>query len=102
MRHIAASLVAVLALGACASNAPFEATGPAPAQVPSAAAAEQFPEVDVNATAACVRDNATEGELALMALGGTQAQTATAQVLGRAETQACLADNNVTLPGMPG
>lgn len=99
MLRSAAALGAALALTACAATAPVQE--PRQASVPPPAA-EQFPEVDVNATAACVRENATEGELALMALGGAEAQAATARVLGREETQACLAENNVTLPGVPG
>jgi hypothetical protein len=92
-------LAAVLALGACVDAAPpFETSSPTPAAPPPAAAG-QFGNVDVNAIAACVRESATEGELAIMSLGGERAQTATAQVLGRPATQACLARSNVTLPG---
>jgi hypothetical protein len=55
----------------------------------------------VNATAACVRENATEGELAIMALGDQRSQDVTAQVLQRPATLACLNRAGVQLPGAP-
>ncbi|GEM_PF-3607856 len=102
MPRFAATLGAALSLTACATTAPFEDPGQVRSQPTAESATEQFSGVDVNATAACVRENATEGELALMALGGTEAQGATARVLGRPETQSCLAENNVILPSVPG
>jgi hypothetical protein len=99
------SLIAALALAACAPVATVEPVAPA---APSAAAVA--PGLDVNATATCVRENATEGELALMAIGSdatataaakTQAQTVTATVLQRPATLACLQAAGVQLPGMP-
>jgi hypothetical protein len=98
-------LAAVLALGACVDAAPpFETSSPAPAGANASSAAEQaatlYPGFDANAAARCIQENATEGELALMAVGDMQAQAETAQaVLGRPATQTCLARNNVTLPG---
>jgi hypothetical protein len=90
--------ILLLAMAACAPVATIE---PAPPAAPATAPAAAFPGVDVNATAACVRENATEGELALMALGGERAQTATAQVLQKPETLACLQRAGVQLPGLP-
>ena len=55
----------------------------------------------MDAIAACVRENATEGELALMALGGERAQTATAQVLQKPGTLDCLNRAGVQVPGLP-
>jgi hypothetical protein len=89
-------VLALAGLAACMPAATVEPVAP-----PPPAAAAQFPGVDVEATAVCVRENATEGELALMALGGERAQTATAQVLQRPATLACLQRSGVTLPGMP-
>jgi hypothetical protein len=100
-----ALLVALLALAACAPVATIE---PAPPAVPAADAAAGFPGLDVNATAACVKENATEGELAIMAIGSdasasaaaqSQAQATTAQVLQRPATLACLNRAGVQLPG---
>jgi hypothetical protein len=101
-----AALTAVLlALAACA---PVATVTPVPPAAPPAAAVA--PGLDVNATAACVRENATEGELALMAIGSdatatpaaqTQAQTVTAEVLQRPATLACLQRSGVQLPGLP-
>jgi hypothetical protein len=98
MRLILAVLGAVT-LAACMPVATVEPVAPPPPAVP---AAEAFPGVDVEATAACVRENATEGELALMALGDERAQTATAQVLQRPGTLGCLQRSGVSLPGLPG
>ena len=97
MRLVLAFL-GLAALAACMPVATVEPLAPPPATP----AAGQFPGVDVEATALCVRENATEGELALMALGGERAQTATAQVLQRPETLSCLQRSGVSLPGMPG
>jgi hypothetical protein len=91
------SAVLLVALAACAPVATIE---PAPPGAPASSAAA-FPGVDVDATAACVRENATEGELAIMALGGERAQTATAQVLQKPETLACLQRAGVQIPGLP-
>jgi type IV secretory pathway TrbL component len=97
--------VVLLALAACAPTATVEPVAPT---APSAAAVA--PGLDVNATATCVRENATEGELALMAIGSdatasaaakTQAQTVTATVLQRPATLACLQAAGVQLPGLP-
>lgn len=97
--------VFVVALAACAPVATVEPV--APAAPPAAAVA---PGLDVNATATCVRQNATEGELALMAIGSdasataaakSQAQTVTATVLQRPATLACLQAAGVQLPGLP-
>jgi hypothetical protein len=95
--RLAVSLVLFGALAACAPTATIS---PAPPPAPAA------PDVgmsgaEVEATALCVRENATEGELALMALGGERAQTATAQVLGRPATLDCLSRAGVQLPGQP-
>ncbi len=87
--------VLLVALAACAPVATIE---PVPPAAPSVDAATG---VDVNATAECVKQNATEGELALMALGGERAQTATAQVLQKPGTLACLSRAGVTIPGLP-
>lgn len=97
MRRVFA-VFGLVALTACMPVATVE---PVPAPQP-APAASQFPGVDVEAMAFCVRENATEGELALMALGGDRAQTATAQVLQRPATLACLQRSGVSVPGMPG
>lgn len=94
-------VLAVLGLAALSACMPVATVEPVTAPPPAASTA-QFPGVDVEATALCVRENATEGELALMALGGERAQTATAQVLQRPATLACLQRSGVSLPGMPG
>jgi hypothetical protein len=93
-----AILLLGLSLAACAPALPPTETLPA---APTAADPAQFPGLDVNATAACVRDNATEGELAIMALGDQRSQDVTAQVLQRPATLACLDRAGVALPGMP-
>jgi hypothetical protein len=102
--RIAVSLLAMAALVACAPVATIE---PVP---PASPAVAQFPGVDVNATAACVSQNATEGELAIMAIGSdanasaaaqSQAQSTTAQVLQRPATLACLQQAGVQIPGLP-
>ena len=90
-------LFTLLALAACAPVATIEPLPPAAPAAPAAA----FPGVDVNATAACVRENATEGELAIMALGDQRSQDVTAQVLQRPATLACLQRAGVQLPGAP-
>ena len=97
MRRLIAGL-GLVALAACMPVATVEPVAP-PAPAPTA---DAFPGVDVEATALCVRENASEGELAMMALGGERAQTATAQVLQRPGTLACLQRSGVSLPGMPG
>jgi hypothetical protein len=91
------SALLLVALAACAPVATIEPAAPTAPTAPATA----FPGVDVDATAACVRENATEGELALMALGGERAQTATAQVLQKPETLACLSRAGVQIPGLP-
>jgi hypothetical protein len=90
-------LITLLSLAACAPVATIEPLPPAAPAAPAAA----FPGVDVNATAACVRENATEGELAIMALGDQRSQDVTAQVLQRPATLACLERAGVQLPGAP-
>jgi hypothetical protein len=90
-------LFTLLALAACAPVATIEPLPPAAPAAPTAA----FPGVDVNATAACVRENATEGELAIMSLGDQRSQDVTAQVLQRPATLACLNRAGVQLPGAP-
>jgi hypothetical protein len=90
-------LFTLLALAACAPVATIEPLPPAAPAAPAAA----FPGVDVNATAACVRENATEGELAIMALGDQRSQDVTAQVLQRPATLACLNRAGVQRPGAP-
>jgi hypothetical protein len=95
-----AILLVGLSLAACASALPPTETLP-PAAPTAADPAALFPGVDVNATAACVRENATEGELAIMSLGDQRSQTVTAEVLGRPATIACLDRAGVQLPGMP-
>ena len=95
MRNII--LFTLLSLAACAPVATIEPLPPAAPAAPAAA----FPGVDVNATAACVRENATEGELAIMALGDQRSQDVTAQVLQRPATLACLNRAGVQLPGAP-
>jgi hypothetical protein len=90
-------LITLLSLAACAPVATIEPLPPAAPAGPTAA----FPGVDVNATAACVRENATEGELAIMALGDQRSQDVTAQVLQRPATLACLERAGVQLPGAP-
>ena len=90
-------LFTLLSLAACAPVATIEPLPPAAPAAPAAA----FPGVDVNATAACVRENATEGELAIMALGDQRSQDVTAQVLQRPATLACLNRAGVQLPGTP-
>ena len=65
-------------------------------------AAAQFEGVDVAGIANCVRDNATEDELIIMAAGGDASNTLTNEILQRASTQQCIADNNIVLPGASG
>ena len=87
------TIAALAALAACAPVATIE---PVPPAAPAAAA----PGLDVNATAACVRENATEGELAIMALGDQRSQNVTAQVLQRPATLACLDRAGVQIQGV--
>ena len=97
--RIALPLIVAALLAACAPAVPPSETLPPAA--PSADAAAQFPGLDVNATAACVKENATEGELAIMARGDARSQAVTAEVLGRPATLACLQRAGVQLPGAP-
>jgi hypothetical protein len=97
--RIAICLITMAALAACAPAMPPSETLPPAA--PPADASAQFPGLDVNATAACVKENATEGELAIMALGDERSQAVTAEVLGRPATLACLQRAGVQLPGAP-
>jgi hypothetical protein len=98
--RIALALLMMAALAACAPAVPPAEVLP-PAMPPAADAAAAFPGLDVNATAACVKENATEGELAIMALGDQRSQAVTAEVLGRPATLACLNRAGVQLPGTP-
>ncbi|MBT8417555.1 MAG: hypothetical protein KJO42_08945 [Silicimonas sp.] len=61
-------------------------------------AAREYPGVDIDGLADCVRKNATEEETTALSLGGTLATEATAAVLARPETADCIRDNNIELP----
>ena len=101
MKKLMTGLVVAAALSACAPANPFEETAQGADQSAAASAAQQFPGTDVAGIATCVRDNATEGELAIMALGDARSQTVTAEVLARPATQECLRLSNVALPAAP-
>ncbi len=83
-----------LGLMACAGPE----TVPTVSQSPLEVAAREFPGVDVEAIAICVRENATEAELILLGQGGDLAQTTTRQILSRPETAECLVASDVNLP----
>ena len=92
-----ALLLLPLGLMACAGPE----TVPTANQDPLAVAAREFPGVDVQGIATCVRENATEDELVLLAQGGDLAQQTTRQILQRPETGQCLAASDVALPTAP-
>jgi hypothetical protein len=77
-------------------------TGDEPAQTAESearvAAAKQYPGVDLDGLATCVRDNASEEQLVALSLGGKVAEDATAAVLAKPETGQCVRDNNIELP----
>ena len=87
-----------VALAACAGPE----TVPTAAGDPLEIAAAEFPGVDVEGIAKCVRANATEAELVLLAQGGDLAQTTTRQILQRPETGACLVASDVNLAAASG
>lgn len=78
-----------LALSACAE------TGTETETAASASAG-----IDIDTIAACVRENATEAEIEVMGAGGTPASDASAAVLARAETQACLSEKGIEIAGI--
>ncbi len=93
-----AALFLALGLMACAGPE----TAPTVEESPLDVAAQQFPGVDVQAMANCVRENATEAELVLLAEGGELAQTTTRQILAKPETADCLIAADVQLPRASG
>lgn len=58
---------------------------------------DSFPGIDVDAAGNCVRDNATDAELVILAAGGDAAARMTASILARPATAECLAANGVDL-----
>ena len=55
--------------------------------------------VDVDAIGACVRENASPGELEALGAGGDMATDTTATILSRPATQTCLEARGVDLSG---
>lgn len=92
------SILSVFLLAACATTGPGDETGQTAEAEARQAAARQFPGVDVEGLATCVRENADEDQLAALSLGGALAQEATAAVLAKPETAQCVRDNNIELP----
>ncbi len=93
-----ALLVLPIALAACAGTETAPPVEPSPLEQ----AAEAFPGVDVQGIANCVRANATEDELVLLAQGGDLAQTTTRQIMQKPETGQCLVDSGIQLPRASG
>lgn len=92
------ALSSLVILAACAESTATDETGQMAEDEARAVAATEFPGVDIDGLATCVRDNATAEELDALSLGGTLAQEATAAVLQRPEAQACVTDNDIRLP----
>lgn len=72
-------------------------TGGATPQPNTPATAADFPDVNVQAIADCVRANANEDELALLNQGGAQAEAATMQILRKPSTGQCLSESDTGL-----
>jgi hypothetical protein len=96
--RIAGLFLAILLVAGCAAAPPYEETGQASEQAVTTGADEQLSGVDVDAIANCVRNNASDDELAILVAGDDASTRLTADILGRAPTQQCIADNNVALP----
>lgn len=88
-------IVPFLALTACDTAA--TSSTPSAGQDARAAAAAQFPGVNVEAIARCVRDNATADELVLLGQGGAIGTQTTQVILARPTTIQCMRDNDVGL-----
>lgn len=87
-------IVPFLALAACDATTSSTPSAGADAR---ATAAAQFPGVNVEAIAKCVRDNATEDELVLLGQGGAIGTQTTQSIMARPATVQCLRDNDVGL-----
>ena len=89
-------ILPVLVLAACASTS-NDVQVPSSEASARATAAEQFPGVNVDAIAACVRGNATDAELVLLAQGGAIATQTTQSIIARPAAVQCLRDSNTGL-----
>jgi hypothetical protein len=87
-----------LILAACTATAPSDPTTSAAESEARQVVVREFPGVDVDGLAKCVRANADEDQLAALSLGGMLAQEATAAILSKPETAECVRDNDIRLP----
>lgn len=87
-----------LILAACTGATTSDPTEQAAESEARQVVAREFPGVDVDGLADCVRANADEDQLAALSLGGMLAQEATAAILSKPETAECVRDNDIRLP----
>ena len=90
----ALALLSCGVLAACAAGGTADPTS----QAAESEARQEFPGVDVEGLASCVRKNATEDQLAALSLGGKLAEEATAAILSKPETVTCVRNSNIELP----
>lgn len=91
-------IVGGLILAGCSTPEPADPTSQAAESEARQVVAREFPGVDAEGLANCVRANASEDQLTALSLGGMLAQEATAAILSKPETAACVRDNNIRLP----
>ena len=95
-----AVLLLSLVLVGCGPTMVVDETAQSPQQTAAAEVEATMPGVDVDAIAACVRDNATPAELERLAAGtGAAEQSLTAQIIQRPATLACIQANNAAPSG---
>lgn len=90
--------LSIISLAACAAGGAGYETGQLAESEARQVVARDFPGVDIDGLANCVRDNASEEQLAALSVGGVLATDATSTVLEKPETEACIRDNNIELP----
>jgi hypothetical protein len=94
-------VLALIGLAACMPVATVEPVAPPPQQ--SLAPQPQLTERELlDMSEVCFRENATEGELAVMTLGDERSQAVANEVMMRPTTLACLQRLGINLPGTPG
>lgn len=91
-------VIAALFLAGCTGATTTDPTTQAAESEARQVVAREFPGVDVDGLADCVRANADEDQLAALSLGGMLAQEATAAILAKPETAECVRDNDIRLP----
>jgi hypothetical protein len=94
----ALALLSCGVLAACAAGGTADPTSQAAESEARQVVAQEFPGVDVEGLANCVRKNATEDQLAALSLGGKLAEEATAAILSKPETVTCVRNSNIELP----